>query len=63
MEYLGRVKLFLLREVVIGTFQDYLLTQMEINEDIFDKIVVVNQKGTLFCTQEVAREMIKKRKG
>jgi len=35
----------------------------EITEDIFDKIVAVNQKGALFCAQEVAREMIKKRKG
>ena len=35
----------------------------EITEEIFDKIVAVNQKGALFCAQEVAREMIKKRKG
>ena len=35
----------------------------EVTEDIFDKIVAVNQKGAFFCAQEVAREMIKKRKG
>lgn len=31
----------------------------ELNEQDFDLMVAVNQKGTFFCTQEVAREMIK----
>ncbi|MGH2331431.1 SDR family oxidoreductase [Thermoanaerobacter mathranii] len=35
----------------------------ELNEQDFDLMVAVNQKGTFFCTQEVAREMIKNRYG
>ena len=35
----------------------------EITEEIFDKMVNINQKGYLLCAQAVAREMIKKRKG
>ncbi|SDG05591.1 sorbitol-6-phosphate 2-dehydrogenase [Thermoanaerobacter thermohydrosulfuricus] len=31
----------------------------ELNEQDFDLMVAINQKGTFFCTQEVAREMIK----
>ena len=31
----------------------------EISEEIFDKMVAVNQKGALFCSQAVVREMIK----
>ena len=31
----------------------------ELNEQDFDLMIAVNQKGTFFCTQEVAREMIK----
>jgi len=33
----------------------------EITEEIFDKMVSVNQKGTVFFTQAVVREMIKKK--
>lgn len=32
----------------------------EINEEIFNKLMNVNVKGVLLCTQEVVREMIKK---
>ncbi|WP_287824363.1 SDR family oxidoreductase [Clostridium sp.] len=32
----------------------------ELSEAIFDKIVNVNQKGVFFCTQAVARDMLKK---
>ncbi len=35
----------------------------EIDEAIFDKMVQVNQKGVVFCTQAVAREMIRRREG
>jgi len=35
----------------------------EVTEEIFDKIIAVNQKGAFFCAQEVAREMIKNKKG
>lgn len=35
----------------------------EITEEIFDKIVSINQKGCFLCTQAVAREMIKNKKG
>ncbi len=35
----------------------------EITEEIFDKMVSINQKGYLLCSQAVAREMIKKRRG
>ena len=35
----------------------------EVTEDIFDKMVAVNQKGAFFCAQAVAREMIKNKKG
>jgi len=35
----------------------------EVTEDVFDKTIAVNQKGAFFCAQEVAREMIKKKKG
>ncbi|MCM8820865.1 MAG: SDR family NAD(P)-dependent oxidoreductase, partial [Candidatus Omnitrophica bacterium] len=31
----------------------------EITEEIFDRITGINQKGTVFCAQAVAREMIK----
>ncbi|AEM77808.1 SDR family oxidoreductase [Thermoanaerobacter wiegelii] len=31
----------------------------ELNERDFDLMIAVNQKGTFFCTQEVAREMIR----
>jgi len=31
----------------------------EITEEIFDKMIAVNQKGAVFCAQAVAREMIK----
>lgn len=35
----------------------------EITEEILDKMININQKGYLFCAQEVAREMIKNKKG
>ena len=35
----------------------------EITEDVWDKIVAVNQKGVFLCTQSVARHMIKSEKG
>lgn len=35
----------------------------ELSEAIFDKIVNVNQKGVFFCTQAVAREMVKQGNG
>lgn len=35
----------------------------EATEEIFDKIVTVNQKGTFLCAQAVAREMIKINQG
>ncbi|MCM8784738.1 MAG: SDR family oxidoreductase [Candidatus Omnitrophica bacterium] len=35
----------------------------EITEEIFDKIVNINQKGCFLCAQAVAREMIKNKKG
>ncbi|MGC8976436.1 MAG: SDR family oxidoreductase [Candidatus Ratteibacteria bacterium] len=35
----------------------------EITEEIFDKMVNVNQKGCYLCAQAVAREMIKNKKG
>jgi sorbitol-6-phosphate 2-dehydrogenase len=35
----------------------------EITEEIFDKMVNINQKGYLLCAQAVVREMIKKGKG
>jgi len=35
----------------------------EITENIFDKMINVNLKGAVFFAQEVAREMIKKKKG
>jgi len=35
----------------------------EVTEEIFDKIIAVNQKGAFFCAQAVAREMIKKKEG
>ncbi|HOL22146.1 MAG TPA: sorbitol-6-phosphate dehydrogenase subunit [bacterium] len=31
----------------------------EITEEIFDRMIAVNQKGAVFCAQAVAREMIK----
>ena len=33
----------------------------EITEEIFDRMVAINQKGSLFCAQAVARKMIKER--
>ena len=36
---------------------------LEKDEETFDKIVAVNQKGVFFCTQFVAREMVKRRYG
>jgi len=39
------------------------LGKEEITENIFNKMIAVNIKGTVFFTQEVAREMIKKKKG
>ncbi len=35
----------------------------EITEEIFDKIVNINQKGCFLCSQAVAREMIKNKNG
>jgi len=35
------------------------LGKEEITEDVFDKMVSINQKGAVFCAQAVAREMIK----
>ena len=35
----------------------------EVTEEIFGKIIAVNLTGAFFCAQEVAREMIKKKKG
>ena len=35
----------------------------EITEEIFDRMIAINQKGTLFCAQSVAREMLKSGKG
>jgi len=35
----------------------------EVTENIFDKMVAVNQKGAFFCAQAVAREMIRNKKG
>lgn len=35
----------------------------ELDEIVFDKVMNVNVKGTFFCTQAVAREMIKAGKG
>lgn len=35
----------------------------EATEEIFDRITAVNQKGAFFCTQAVAREMIKRKSG
>uniref|UniRef100_UPI0002889D66 SDR family oxidoreductase n=1 Tax=Clostridium arbusti TaxID=1137848 RepID=UPI0002889D66 len=35
----------------------------ELSEAIFDKIVNVNQKGVFFCTQAVARDMVKEGSG
>ena len=35
----------------------------EITEEIFDKMVNINQKGYLLCAQAVVREMIKRKKG
>jgi len=35
----------------------------EITEEIFDKIVNINQKGCFLCAQACAREMIKNKKG
>ena len=34
-------------------------SKYELDEAIFDKMVNVNQKGVFFCTQAVAREMVK----
>ena len=31
----------------------------EIREEIFDKMIAINQKGAVFCSQAAAREMIK----
>ncbi|MBU1053053.1 MAG: glucose 1-dehydrogenase [Proteobacteria bacterium] len=36
---------------------------LEKDEDTFDRVVAVNQKGVFFCTQLVAREMVKKNYG
>ncbi len=36
---------------------------LEKNEETFDKVVAVNQKGVFFCTQFVAREMVKRKYG
>ena len=35
------------------------LGKEEITEDVFDRMVSINQKGAVFCAQAVAREMIK----
>lgn len=38
-------------------------SKFELDEAVFDKVVNVNLKGVFFCTQAVAREMIKKGSG
>ncbi|WP_296970437.1 SDR family oxidoreductase [Tepidanaerobacter sp. EBM-38] len=38
-------------------------SKYELDEIVFDKVMNVNVKGTFFCTQAVAREMIKAGKG
>ncbi len=38
-------------------------TFLEKDEAAFDRVVAVNQKGVFFCTQLVAREMVKRRYG
>lgn len=39
------------------------LGKEEATEEIFDRIVNINQKGAFLCAQAVAREMIKNKKG
>ena len=41
----------------------YSQSKYELDENIFDKIVNVNQKGVFLCTQAVAREMIRNNEG
>lgn len=38
-------------------------SKFELDEDVFNKVINVNLKGVFFCSQTVAREMIKNGKG
>lgn len=55
----GKIDILVNNAAISGSSVPFL----EKDEETFDKVVAINQKGVFFCTQLVAREMVKRKYG